>query len=87
MKTTPTAEQYHRAIDRAILLVIGQNRQNIFNPENLWPEIEEGLKLLAARPDLPTTVTIIDLMKVRGIERAESPDDLSFSSWTVDAKL
>lgn len=88
MKTSPTAEQYHRALDRAILIVVGQNRQDIFDPtNNLWPEIDEGLKLLAARPDLPTTVTLIDLMKVRGIERMESANSFSFSSWTVDAKL
>jgi len=70
MKTRPIVEQYHRALDRAILIVVGQNRENIFNPENPWPEIEEGLKLLAARPDLPTTATLIELMSVRGIKRA-----------------
>ncbi len=63
-------EQYHRALDRAILIVVGQNRKNVFDKENPWPEIEEGLRLLAARPDLPTTVTLIDLMDARGIKRS-----------------
>jgi hypothetical protein len=67
--TKPTAEQYHRALDRAILLVVGQNRVNVFNPENQWPEIDEGLKLLAVRPDLPTTLALINLMDARGIRR------------------
>ena len=65
----PSAGQYHRALDRAILIVVGQNRANIFSKENPWPEIEEGLALLAARPDLPTTVTLVDLMDARGIVR------------------
>jgi len=69
--SAPTAGQYHRALDRAILIVVGQNRSDIFDPQSQWPEIDEGLRLLAARPDLPTTLTLTDLIKARGLQREQ----------------